>query len=115
MMLTLMLIFHWKCDFSEMRAFLSFRIFADLITVCLEPFWSHLNDLGNLWNISEVFQSFSIVWKDLIAQSCLSSQGAVFLWISFLDDIETTSFDATGRMDVVSQQHRMQCSDAMGG
>ena len=49
---------NWICDFSELRAFLSFKDFAELIAVCLERFWSHLNDFGNVRKIGEVFQGF---------------------------------------------------------
>ena len=45
------------CVFNETRVFLSFRDLADLITVCLERFWKHLNIFGNVRNIEEVFQS----------------------------------------------------------
>ena len=63
--------------------FTSFRDLADLITVCLERFWKHLNIFGNVRNIEEVFITFGPFEDDLTSRSC-SSNHAVKISVNII-------------------------------
>ena len=68
-------VFAGICVFNETRVFSSFRDLADLITVCLERFWKHLNIFGNVRNSWEVFQTFldrlEMIWHHEVVRQIM--------------------------------------------